>query len=71
VHEPNPCEQLAGLLADAVDAGVPSGDLELVRQLLAAPTAAQLAEVLQITPRTVRNRRDRITSRLREVALAA
>jgi len=71
VHEPNPCEQLAGLLADAVDAGVPSGDLELVRQLLAAPTAAQLAEGLQITPRTVRNRRDRITSRLREVALAA
>ncbi len=71
VHEPNPCEQLADLLAEAVAAGIPSDDLELVRQLLAAPTAIQLAEVLQITPRTIRNRRDRITTRLREVALAA
>ena len=53
------------------DAGVAPDDLELLRQLLAAPTTNQLAEVLQITPRTIRNRRDRITSRLREVALAA
>lgn len=71
VHEPSSCEQLAELLADAADAGVAADDLELLRQLLAAPTANQLAEVLQITPRTIRNRRDRITSRLREVALAA
>lgn len=71
VHEPNSCEQLATLLTEAADAGISSDDLELVRQLLAAPTATQLAEVLQITPRTIRNRRDRITSRLREVALAA
>lgn len=71
VHEPSSCEQLAELLADAADAGVADDDLELLRQLLAAPTANQLAEVLQITPRTIRNRRDRITSRLREVALAA
>lgn len=71
VHEPNSCEQLANLLTEAADAGVSRDDLELVRQLLAAPTATELAEVLQITPRTIRNRRDRITSRLREVALAA
>ncbi len=71
VHEPSSCEQLAELLADAADAGVDADDLELLRQLLAAPTTIQLAEVLQITPRTIRNRRDRITSRLREVALAA
>lgn len=70
-HEPSSCEQLAELLADAAAAGVAPDDLELLRQLLAAPTTNQLAEVLQITPRTIRNRRDRITSRLREVALAA
>jgi hypothetical protein len=71
VHETSSCEQLAVLLADAADAGVPAGDLDFVRQLLASPTAIELARVLRITPRTIRNRRDRITSRLREVALAA
>jgi hypothetical protein len=70
-HEEGSCEQLAVLLADAADAGMPAGDLELVRQLLASPTAKDLARELRITPRTIRNRRDRITSRLREVALAA
>jgi len=70
-HEPNPCEQLADLLIDAAVAGISRDDLELVRQLLAAPTANQLAAVMQITPRTIRNRRDRITSKLRAVALAA
>lgn len=71
VHEPSSCEQLAELLTEAAAAGVPNGDLELVRQLLAAPTANELAEVLRITPRTIRNRRARITSKLREVALVA
>ncbi len=71
VHEPSSCEQLAVLFVDAADAGIAPADLELLRQLLAAPTANQLAEVMKVTPRTIRNRRDRITSRLREVALAA
>jgi DNA-directed RNA polymerase specialized sigma24 family protein len=71
VHEPSSCEQLAELLADAADAGVTADDLELLRQLLSAPTTIQLAAVLQITPRTIRNRRDRIMYRLRQVALAA
>ncbi len=70
-HEPNPCEQLAEIMAQASRAGVPDDDLELLRQLLDSPTAIELAERLQITPRTIRNRRDRITTRLREVALAA
>jgi hypothetical protein len=70
-HEVGSCEELAALLAQAAAAGVPAGDLELVRQLLASPTAIELARSLQITPRTIRNRRARITSRLREVALAA
>lgn len=71
VHEPSSCEQLAEVMAEAVEAGIPEADLELLRQLLASPTANELARFLQITPRTVRNRRDRITTRLREVALAA
>lgn len=69
--EPGSCEELARLLAEAADAGVPDDDLQLIRQLLATPTTIELAEVLQITPRTIRNRRDRITTKLREVALAA
>jgi DNA-binding CsgD family transcriptional regulator len=71
VHEVSSCEQLATLLADAAEAGVPPADLELVRQLLASATAKELARELRISPRTIRNRRNRITSRLREVALAA
>jgi RNA polymerase sigma factor (sigma-70 family) len=69
--EPTACEQLAELLADAADAGVEREELELVRQLLAAPSTDEVAAVLQVTSRTVRNRRARVTSRLREVALAA
>jgi DNA-directed RNA polymerase specialized sigma24 family protein len=71
VHEPSSCEQLAQLLAEAAEAGVPDDDLQLLRGLLDAPTASHLAAALQITPRTIRNRRARITSRLRAVALAA
>jgi DNA-directed RNA polymerase specialized sigma24 family protein len=71
VREQSSCDELAELLAVAADAGMEEADLELVRQLLAAPTAIQLAEVLRITPRTIRNRRARITAQLRAVALAA
>ena len=71
LHEPSSCEQLAEIMAEASRAGVADDDLELLRQLLDTPTAIELAQRLQITPRTIRNRRDRITSRLREVALAA
>ena len=71
VHEPSACEQLAALFVDALDAGIAPADLDLLRQLLDAPTTNELAAVMRITPRTIRNRRDRITTRLREVALVA
>ena len=64
-------DELDELLNDALEAGVPVGDIDLVRQLVDAPTAIDLARRLNVTPRTIRNRRDRITGRLREVALAA
>lgn len=64
-------DELDELLVDALAAGVPADDIELLRQLVWAPRAIDVAEQLAVTPRTVRNRRDRITGRLREVALAA
>lgn len=73
VSEHTPCasDELDELLSDALQAGVSRDDIELVRQLVAAPRAIDLAHQLKVTPRTIRNRRDRITDRLREVALAA
>ncbi len=68
-----PCasDELDQLLNDALEAGVPDSDIDLLRQLIDTPTAIDLARRLNVTPRTIRNRRDRITDRLREVALAA
>lgn len=71
VAEPSSYEQLAEVLADAEAAGVDAADLDLVRMLLAAPTANHLAEVMQITPRTIRNRRARAVAKLRDATLAA
>lgn len=59
------------LLDDALAAGVPGTDLDLLRALLDGAETAEIAERLQVSARTVRNRRTRITDRLREVALAA
>jgi hypothetical protein len=65
------CEELADVLADARAAGVPNADLELVRHLLRTGSPGQVARDLQVTARTIRNRRDRVTRRLRQAALAA
>jgi len=50
---------------------VPADDIALLRRLLDAPDAQSVADQLQITTRTIRNRRNRIAGRLREVTLAA
>jgi hypothetical protein len=68
---PTAFDELVELFRTATEAGVPDADLDLLRQLLLAPTANELARRLDVTPRTVRNRRDRITGRLRAVVLAA
>jgi hypothetical protein len=70
-HRTCASDELDELLNDALEAGVPRDDIEMVRLLIDAPRAIDLANQLQVTPRTIRNRRDRITGRLREVALAA
>lgn len=69
--DPNPSAELDRVFRLALAAGVPESDIELMRQLIETPTAIELADRLQVTPRTIRNRRARITDRLREVALAA
>lgn len=66
-----PETELAELLADARLAGVATADLDLIDLLLQNPSVDEVAAQLEVTSRTVRNRRSRIAARLREVALAA
>ncbi len=67
----SPRQLLASLFAEAVAAGVPAADLDLMRRIVDETPTEELARSLNVTARTVRNRRDRITGRLREVAAAA
>ena len=65
-----PCEELATLLADARTFGVPTTDLDLIRELATVGSPGRVAALRAVTPRTVRNHRDRATARLRRVAAA-
>lgn len=67
----DPLVELSALLADARRAGLSDDDLELVRLLVTQPSTAHVAARLDVTTRTVRNRRDRVARQLRAVALAA
>ena len=58
----NPCEELAELLADARRAGMATTDVELVRDLVRVGSPSVVAAERGVTPRTVRNHRDRATS---------
>jgi hypothetical protein len=64
-------EELATLLAEARSEGVPTSDLDLVRDLMIVGSPGRLAVQRHVTPRTVRNHRDRATARLRRVACDA
>lgn len=68
---PTAADELAVVLTEARDAGVGDDDLALLRGLVDVGGPAALANELGVTSRTVRNRRDRVTDRLRRVALAA
>lgn len=70
-RDPHPVEELAELFRAARATGVADADLDILRRLLANPRMAEVAEALAVTPRTVRNRRDRVTGRLRAVSRAA
>src|SRR5688572_8021139 len=67
-----PAQVLADLLARAEAAGIPDDDLALIRRAAEDDASTeQLARELQVTARTVRNRRARVTDRLRQLAAAA
>jgi hypothetical protein len=67
---PRPHEELADVLRSAAEAGMPETDLRLLRQLAATDRVGDLATALDVTPRTIRNRRDRLTVQLRSVLAA-
>ncbi|MCB0968150.1 MAG: hypothetical protein KDB37_15070 [Ilumatobacter sp.] len=69
--DPDPKAELADLLDEARAAGVPDDDLALVDLLLRSPSVEEVAAELEVTTRTVRNRRARVAAKLRDVALAA
>lgn len=64
-------DELAELIAEARTAGVSETDLDLVRGLVSVGSPSGLAAELGVTPRTIRNRRDRALHQLRRVGLAA
>jgi DNA-directed RNA polymerase specialized sigma24 family protein len=64
-------DELNELFADARAAGFAAADLQFLRDLMSGPTAIEIAAALSVTPRTLRNRRDKLAVRLRELALAA
>lgn len=66
-----PLDELVELLADARAAGISDDDLDVVRGLISVGTPSGLAAALGVTPRTIRNRRDRALDQLRQVGLAA
>ena len=71
VERVGPCEELALLLADARESGVPGADIDLFRQLADVGSPGRVARIREVTPRTIRNHRDRAAARLRQAALDA
>ncbi|MEP6298583.1 MAG: hypothetical protein ABJ382_14745, partial [Ilumatobacter sp.] len=64
-REAAPLEALAGTLRAARLAGVPAADLELMRSIVVAGSPSQAARQCEVTVRTIRNRRDAASSRIR------
>ena len=69
VADTDPAEELAELLADARDAGVAEQDITLLQALAAGGTTKDLAIVLGVSPRTVRNWRLRAIDAVRQSAI--
>ena len=69
---PSALEELAGVVRDARCAGVPAGDIELLRRLAQVESPSIVAREREVTPRTIRNHRDRAVERVRlALAIAA
>ncbi|HWL45331.1 MAG TPA: hypothetical protein VNQ73_20470 [Ilumatobacter sp.] len=68
----DPADELAALVDRAAASGLAdSDDIALLRLLLVEPSPMRLARHLNVTERTVRNRRARVAAKLRAAALAA
>lgn len=65
-----PFIEFAGIVRDARLGGVPTGDLDLLRDLVRAESPQRVASERRVTPRTIRNHRARAIARVRD-AIAA
>jgi hypothetical protein len=57
--------ELAAVVRDAKRLGVPTHDLDLIRQLVSVGSPSVVARQRQVTPRTIRNQRDRAVVHIR------
>jgi hypothetical protein len=69
VPDPHPLRELVEVVDAARRAGIDESDLDLLRRL-AADGPRLVAADLQVTTRTIRNRRDRLVERLRAAVAA-
>ena len=66
-----PLDELVTLLNEARTRGMSAADIELICQIVTLNRPENVADVQHVSPRTVRNRRDVIVHRLRDIATAA
>lgn len=66
--EADPVVELAAVFRLGREGGIAPDDLDLLRRLLTAERAEDVAAELRVTSRTIRNRRARITEQLRALA---
>ena len=64
-------EELAAVVRIARHAGVPTEDLDLVRHLVRVGSPGVVAQQRSVTPRTIRNHRDRAVANIREALQGA
>lgn len=69
-HPVEPLNELVDLLADARRAGLSDDDVAFVRAYVSSGSTREVAAALNVTERTVRNRRDAVVARLRELLAA-
>ena len=64
-------DEFVTVLRESREAGVPAHDLDLLRHLVRAGTPGAVARERQLTPRTIRNHRDRAVGRVRAAMAVA
>ncbi|HUF97227.1 MAG TPA: hypothetical protein VMM60_03790 [Ilumatobacter sp.] len=70
-HDLHPWEELAQLVCDATESKLTlASELAYLRCLLETPHTTDIARALNVSPRTVRNRRDQAAQRLRQLVAA-